>query len=368
MDIQPRAEALREAEFERVGRRDAGFDGLRGIAVLLVVLTHAQSTPGFPSPHWLSRLDLGALGVRMFFVLSGYLITGILLRDLERWGRVDLLRFFVRRTLRLWPAFGVLLIAVTLARYAGLIELSDGDLLHAGTYTMNFFDVPPPAPELRHTWTLAVEEQFYLVWPLLFVALGPRRASACFAALLLLLPCLRALALPHRLAPALAALLRQSGYDSLAVGCVLARLEPRLRPVPRALAILAVLGMVSSCWRRLHTPYLEALVVFPALNACIAVVLLAVRRGGSLEGIVGISPLAGLGLVSYSLYLWQQPFFRRGAAAWPYRFPFNFVCIAALTLASFVLVERPTRDLRERAWQWLNERWSPAQRSARSRS
>ena len=149
-----------------------GLDGLRGLAVLAVIGYHA----GF---GWLHG---GWIGVEVFFVVSGFLITSLLVEEREATGRVDLRQFYVRRARRLLPALGVMLAVVaTVTLIAGSAAERAGvrrDLPWALGYLANWGqivgDVPyfaAEAPVLRHLWSLAIEEQFYLVWPLVFLAL-----------------------------------------------------------------------------------------------------------------------------------------------------------------------------------------------------
>lgn len=150
------------------------IEGLRGLAVLLVVLYHA-GVPGFQG---------GYVGVDVFFALSGYLITGILASEVERTGTVDLARFYARRARRLLPAAAVLLLAVTAFAYVfyspieqaaiaetALATAAYGSNVHFALGATDYLAAAAETNPLLHTWSLAVEEQFYLGWPLL-VALG----------------------------------------------------------------------------------------------------------------------------------------------------------------------------------------------------
>jgi peptidoglycan/LPS O-acetylase OafA/YrhL len=151
----------------------ADIEGLRGIAVLLVVLYHA-GIPFVPG---------GYIGVDVFFVLSGYLITGLLIDEFEKTGRLDLLGFYARRARRLLPASCVMLLVVALV---GTLVLSPlemkplaGTTLWTAVYSSNlwflrfassYFDPAADTNPLLHTWSLAVEEQFYMLWPVLILA------------------------------------------------------------------------------------------------------------------------------------------------------------------------------------------------------
>ena len=146
--------------------RVAALDGLRGCAILLVIAAHAAS-PQVQS--------LGAGGVTVFFVLSGYLITTILLRHRAAGGSVGLRGFYLRRARRLLPALVVLLV------FEASVRLSTGQsivpVLLAGGYLTNVAAAAGSASTLDHTWSLALEEQFYLLWPLVIPLLWRRRGA-----------------------------------------------------------------------------------------------------------------------------------------------------------------------------------------------
>ena len=158
-----------------------GLDGMRALAVLAVMVYHAN-------PAWLPG---GFLGVEVFFVISGYLITLLLIGEHERTGRVDLRGFYVRRARRLLPALLALLVGITiyttLFRRDALGQLR-GDVIAALAYVSNWYQIwvgqgytaSGDFAPLRHLWSLAVEEQFYLVWPLVMIGLlrlGPPAAA-----------------------------------------------------------------------------------------------------------------------------------------------------------------------------------------------
>ena len=136
------------------------LDGLRAFSIVLVLIAHVSLQ--YP---WLRRFveHVGNYGVRIFFVISGFLITGLLLKELTKTGRISLKSFYIRRTLRIFPAFYVYVLTVVILAWAGILILLPGDLLHAVTYTMNYHMVR--SWWLNHMWSLSVEEQFYLLWP-----------------------------------------------------------------------------------------------------------------------------------------------------------------------------------------------------------
>ncbi len=167
--------------------RIPSLDGLRAVAISLVIVSHLQGTRGFP--HFSLPVELGNLGVRVFFVISGLLITTLMLQEHRKYGSISVARFFIRRTLRIFPAMYFFLLVVAVAAKLGLVFLSPGDMFHAATYTMNYHS--GGSWTLGHLWSLAVEEQFYLLWPLAFALFGLRGAMLGAAGVVLFAPVVR---------------------------------------------------------------------------------------------------------------------------------------------------------------------------------
>jgi peptidoglycan/LPS O-acetylase OafA/YrhL len=145
-----------------VRRHDAALDGVRGLAILAVIALHFDLIRG------------GFIGVDIFFVLSGFLITAILRAEIERTGRVDYPVFYAKRLLRLVPALALCLVGVAIySVVTGTGAAAVSPLLAAATYTMNYAYAYKAVGDslVGHTWSLAVEMQFYLVWPFLFLLL-----------------------------------------------------------------------------------------------------------------------------------------------------------------------------------------------------
>jgi len=138
----------------------------------MVLYGHAVGTRGFPIHH--RSLGLAESGVRIFFIISGFLITKLLLYELESTGRISLKAFYRRRILRIFPAFYSYWLVMLLLNVSGLLVIPGKDLAYAATYTINYVLHRPW--HLGHLWSLAVEEQFYALWPLTLVLLGRRRA------------------------------------------------------------------------------------------------------------------------------------------------------------------------------------------------
>ena len=352
------------------------LDGIRALAVAAVLAYHADMP-------WARG---GFLGVDAFFVLSGFLITSLLLSEWRRSGRIGLVAFWCRRARRLLPALFLMLVGVAFyaAAFASPLDLGRirGDALATIAYVANwrpifagvsYFDQYLTPSPLRHTWSLGIEEQYYLVWPLLLaLLLTVRRVS---------LRTLVAVSLALLLASALLmALLFQPGHDpsrvyygtdtraqSLLVGAVLAMVLPRLSLLlrPRAtnwtLQAAAVMCVGGIAWAWITTSGDSTLLYrggFLLLATGVAVVITAAVQpgGGPLGRVLSLPPLRALGLISYGVYLWHWPIYlmlSRSRVGWdPYPlFALRVAATLAVATASYKLLELPVRRGALRHWK-----------------
>ena len=321
------------------------LDGLRAISISFVLIAHLTGTRNFPTV--LAPLDkLGEFGVRVFFVISGYLITSILLAELWRKGDISLARFYFRRTLRLFPAAYFLIAIVAVLAAKGVVQLAHWDAAFALTYSMNYYNAR--GWPLGHLWSLAVEEQFYLVWPLTLRTLGPVHARRFLVGLIVLAPLLR-LASPY-VGPAFNFVVWS---DALASGCVLALARNEL------IANRTYSRLIASRWfflvplTALAANYVPSTKVYWLISETImnaAIALCADWAMRNAEGAIGrflnLPAVVFLGILSYSLYLWQQVLINRYSES-PYcAFPLNIILAFGMALASYLLVEAPFLRIR----------------------
>jgi peptidoglycan/LPS O-acetylase OafA/YrhL len=312
-------------------KRIPPLDGLRGLAILGVLAIHyLAAAPLLPSPlggpiHALALL--GGYGVMLFFVLSGFLITGILL---DTRGRPGYFRnFYVRRTLRIFPLYylALVILFVLLPRLvgasAGFAPVPAGTQVWYWTYLSNVFlgmrgwDAGPPyAP---HFWSLAVEEQFYLVWPLLVWWVPRPRLGRLFLGVALGALAWRTAQVLHGDSFVFTELATLSRVDALACGAwiALAVRSPegraRLTGILPGLVTLGVLAVVVLAWWR-QTLMIEDAVVRSlglsvmsfALGTLVGVGVLC-REGGVVYRIMSFAPLRFLGRYSYALYVFHYP-------------------------------------------------------------
>ncbi|QOS99406.1 acyltransferase family protein [Brevibacterium sp. JNUCC-42] len=307
------------------GRYMPGLDGLRALAVFAVIIYHLNV-------NWAPG---GLLGVGVFFVLSGYLITDILISQWKQNGKIDLKDFWIRRAKRLLPAMLVMLIAVVV--WLALFDRSQllslrGEIVAALLYVSNwwlvfhevsYFESFGPASPFGHFWSLAVEEQFYLIWPLLLL-LGLRY-----------IPC-RDKLLGFTLAGvALSALVMALLYDpgvdpsriyygtdtrafGLLIGAALAMIWPSAKlshkvslPARITLEVSGIAGLATILWMIWYTNQYEdflyqgGLVLLSIATAVVVAVI--AHPASSLGKLMGAKPLRWIGVRSYGMYLWHYP-------------------------------------------------------------
>jgi len=332
--------------------RIGSLDGLRALSIGLVLFGHLGGTRGFPLAE--AGGFAGMLGVRVFFVISGYLITRLLLDEHEARGSIRLSRFYFKRIFRIFvPYYAFLAIVVTAARF-GWVQLAPGDLGYALAYASDHHlhaEWAHGGWTLGHTWSLAVEEQFYLLWPVVLVMLGARKALFVAAAALLLAPAGR-LFVWYLQPEASFAIGKTAGtvVDTIASGCLLAGLRDFLGKSARYGRLLQsrwfflVPAAVVASMAIEDRPRLAFTVGAVILNLGIA---LCVDRCIRLPQawatkLLATAPLVAIGRASYSIYLWQQPFLDRYAPGLPSTFPENLIALALTAAAAYFLIEKPS--------------------------
>ena len=336
------------------------------MAIALVVLSHFTATKGFAAPSWWALAFQGNLGVRMFFVISGLLITYLLLLEADRRGQPSLRAFYTRRALRILPVYFLYLGVIAALAAAGLYSDTATAWIGSLTFTRNLIGRTDSLT--GHYWSLSVEEQFYLAWPVTLVALRlwrrPRLAAGLLLIPIIVCPIFRTGIVQHHwpnpwVSRALNIFSTAVYADSLAVGClgafVLRAYRDQLKPLasrPVLGGALAVFVVAAASEGRLGTagallPVIEAVAIICAIWVTID------RRSGSVYWLLNAAPVAWLGVLSYSLYVWQALFLCYAAgptlSVWPV-YDWHVWWLAALACAclSYYLVERPILKIRDR--------------------
>lgn len=304
---------------DRLFRPDV--QGLRAVAILLVVLYHA----GIPG------ISGGYVGVDVFFVISGFVITGVLLREREARRRTSLLKFYGRRARRIMPAASVVIIVAVVAAYHYLGPLSGHETAVDGQWTAvflanfhfaasqtNYLASQQPPSALQNFWSLAVEEQFYIVYPTIFL-LTPRFARGISLRARLVCVLFAIIVASYAFSIVFTSTNAPSAFFSpltraweLALGALIAVAGQRLRRLPPSLAaLISWLGLgaiaVASITLTSSSVYPGALVAIPVLGAGLVIAGGAAQPVWGVECLLRQRPFQLLGLISYSLYLWHWP-------------------------------------------------------------
>lgn len=333
----------------------AEVDGLRAIAVIPVILFHAGA-PGFAG---------GYVGVDIFFVISGYLITSIIMKDVER-QRFSLVDFYERRARRIMPALAVVVACSTVAAYllmppTYLAQYAQSVvavmLFAANIYfylNTNYFATEADEKPLLHTWSLGVEEQFYVFFPLLIMALMPLGRRALYGAMIVL--ALASLAFAHFLLAKgeLTAnfFLIFSRTWELVLGALVALVPAaaltRNAGVNQLLSFAGLLAIIYAiAVFDVNTPFPSVYALVPVVGACLLVMF--AQPGTWAWRLLSQRILVGIGLISYSLYLWHQPLFSFLRLKWigePPAVAFAVAIVLTFILAylSWKYVEQVFRD------------------------
>jgi len=340
-------------------KRLPSLDGLRAVAVSLVLLSHIPYS-GAPNAvsEWTGLLFDGNLGVRIFFTLSGFIITLLLLKEHDKQGRISLVDFWKRRALRILPVvFGYLALLAVL-QLMGRVEIATSSWIGNLTFSRNM--VGRGDDPSIHLWSLSVEEQFYLAWPIMLVILGPRseRLWKLGVAIIVATLVLRA-SVPDSVqnnsaiwARVLAGRSALRYCDTLVIGGLTAiwmRGQNRILPIylpalSAAMLVLPLLTRFSSI--ELPAPISSAFITIQAMGTA-GLIVWTISTPSWVASILNSKPMVILGLLSYSLYIWHFIFLSSFAPngvpsplnAWWF---WPIVSFAAATL-SYAVLEWPAR-------------------------
>jgi peptidoglycan/LPS O-acetylase OafA/YrhL len=317
-------------------RRIPSLDGLRAISILLVILSHLVKWK-----HISGQVlgSYGTLRVFIFFVLSGYLITNILLGEYQRTSTISLRNFYIRRAFRIFPAAFVFLAVVS------ILYRSQMSWFHITAAVFYFANMDPSRPWVfGHLWSLSIEEQFYLLWPFALKKWYRHRTWIVLGAFWIT-PVFRTALYAFKVRNGLAGSLPLFS-SHLAIGCLLAILAPRIPKISRSVALIMLAGLILIPWFAGNTPartLFSLFVLSPLLNISAAGLVLHVIQ--SPYGALNWQPVVWLGRISYSLYLWQELFCSNAALHGGYFLILPSIACACL---SFYLVEQPMLRMRDR--------------------
>ncbi len=349
-----------------VSGRIPSLDGIRGMAIIMVILGHGAYS--YPLPSFLEPLANGRLGVKVFFVLSGYLIYNLTFRELRVTGTFDWRHFYVRRVLRIFPCFYFYFLIITGLVLSGRYVIPWPMLFGAGTFSLNYrhlWDVWSASPNdyyvIGQYWTLALEEQFYLLWPLLVVFIRRGSLQGLLMIAIACAPLIRILC--YFVMPASRGqlmMMAHTGYDAIAFGVLLGELmmRSRSRMILTSAATNSWLFWLCLIVLFVFSPFMGRqfqgayAVTFGAtldLLAISVLILVAVTRvDTAFFRILNCRPLMFIGTLSYSLYIWNPLFLYSNSPIAFNHAPLNFALVFAAGLLSHYAIERPFLRVKDR--------------------
>lgn len=352
--------------------RIAGLDGWRGVAIALVLLSHGTFNETIADPVWtgfFNSLPRGEDGVRIFFCLSGFLITRLLLREEEQNGVISLRNFYIRRALRILPVYFAYVLAVAGLNWWLEWGMTWKNFITPSTFTTSFWLRRYNTWVFEHFWSLAVEEVFYLGWPFILSQLPRASRLKLLALMIVSLPVLRMLCVGN-LYEFWFAFGIFMNLDYLLMGCLAALVHAPVRLAIEERRLLnasvlkwAGLFLASCAWLAVRhagewgwsAMGAQRYVVGPAVTLMaagitLAIAMTAMSPGSLLTRVLEWRPLAGLGRISYSIYIWQQVILNPSlgeAATWR-RFPFNILLAIGAGWLSYHVFEKRFLLLKDR--------------------
>jgi peptidoglycan/LPS O-acetylase OafA/YrhL len=339
------------------------LDGFRAISIILVVISHGRFSRGFPFqnselPLWI----MGSLGVSVFFVISGFLITYLLLAEDSKNGRIDVKHFYIRRAIRIIPVYALYLIFVFLcimfvSFYGNFhhINFSAQNLVHILTFTVNFDK--NIIPVFQHFWSLSVEEQFYFIWPATLIIF--RKHLKIVILIFMVFCCLSRVfsyKFPDYAVYTLSPFFNFS--DAIFIGAFGGILFFENKKICKlkmfsnyGLQLIMVVLIVT--FKYFSTAGKFGVIALPFGNTIISFSILFLifayitPSDKVIFKILNYKAVVHIGVLSYSIYIWQQFFFMGNTGAWRI-FPYNIVEVYVVALASYYLWEQPFLKLKNR--------------------
>jgi peptidoglycan/LPS O-acetylase OafA/YrhL len=349
-----------------------GYDGLRAFSILLVVLNHLGMDEWWPQTEFFNtrffQLFSGNAGVNVFFTLSGFLITMILIREKEAKGRINFKHFFIRRFLRLLPSLIIFYLMVFVLMATGFVDAEYIGLLVSMFYLYNFVPELFYIPELGHTWSLALEEQFYFTWPFVlnWFYKGKKIPYILIAGVLICVVAMYAglhWYIPFEHDGKVHSLL-QDGFKPhrfflpavapILIGCVLAywisRHGSNLKKLILKNNAVTLLKVVVLYCAGLYLPVsmLPVAFIFQAMGVAILLAWLYYHQDAKFTSALEWAPLVYIGKISYGIYVYQGLFLTTGPTGelLIQQFPLNIFLVAILAILSYHFVEKPVLKLK----------------------
>lgn len=330
-----------------------GLHGVRALSILLVILTHMDLLARIPNNSYVVNhvwpLFSGETGVMIFFVLSGFLITSILLFEKEQTGEINIKHFFIRRFLRLLPPLVLFYGAIILIAVTGWIPIPTESILYAVFYCYNFVPNQFYVYELGHIWSLSVEEQFYLTWPFVVSILARFQSYFIVIGSILILSIIALYIFPSSelLANYKSFRFFIPAVMPIMIGCfgaiVLTKLDGMDFLLSKKSSLIFILGFSLFCIPLILPEILLPIAqFFQSFGVLLLIIWISVRQDSKLVQLLEFRPLKYIGLISYGLYVYQGLFLRTGGGGehWIHQIPWNVSLSFIAAILSYELIEK----------------------------
>ena len=338
------------------------LNGLRALSISFVLVNHIFfKTLGY------TTIPGGQIGVNIFFIVSGFLITYLLLDEEKNTGSINLKNFYLRRILRIFPAYYFLLFTYFILQLAGILYFHTNSWITSLTYT-KYFPIPNASEwESEHLWSLSIEEHFYLLWPFIFKFLKHNRVRIAIL-IILLIPIVRIFNFMNSLGSFNGENTIFQRGDALMTGCLLAFYREEISnwlhrfimkykfmifaPLFGLIISVVLMSIVSR-----HTDSLLIGGIIRALGrsfgtitnifVCLVILISINFKNNSWYRFLNTGLMNYAGKISYSLYIWQQLFFSDHLGVLS-QFPINIICIFITAILSYHFLEKPFLSLKSK--------------------
>lgn len=338
-----------------------GFDGLRAISIILVVLTHLGVHEDLPEQQFIRDrlwgLFSGATGVNIFFTISGFLITRSLIAEKLRDGTVDLKKFYLRRFLRLTPPFVLFMIINIFLVLLGCFKIPISAFLISFLYLYNFIPTTMYNGHLGHTWSLAVEEQFYLLWPFVIKKVS-KKSIYLIIFTIILVSYMIAITLNDIIIPGTRTGIKLNdafhgsrlfipAVGPIMVGSFFALVHDRNKLVSKMWIWFAPILYAFPLWSPVSL--IEASPIIQSMGTAITLTWILLHQQAQIISALEWPPLAYVGRISYGIYLYHVIFMgtSRGSGLIA-GYPWNVIVSILFAILSYELMERPLLRWKDR--------------------
>lgn len=338
-----------------------GFNAIRAFSVALVVLTHLDMSDWIPNTDFVMiriwPMISGDFGVLTFFVLSGFLISRILLNERDKNGRINLKRFYIRRVLRLFPPLIVFFILVGIAYQFNFMVEAGASIFYALFYLYNYVPKSIYFSEFGHLWSLGVEEQFYIIWPLILSVFKKVLHLKQFIYLIIIVCCVFAVSVSNFS-------LFQAYYPfrwfipascSILIGCLgalynhyyLSKVKSFIER-PFWVAIIIFLGYTYTIYS--PSELISLGILFRSIAVLTLLLLIVHSQEKKWVKMLEFKPLAYIGIISYGIYVYQGFFLGTGGGSevWFQKYPLNSILTIAFAILSYEFIEKPILKLKRK--------------------